>query len=100
MKKIREMKIYPHPSFFSGNLSLLIKEKKGAQWGNSCLHSGCSLQLVELKKIKKRAQWKNLLNLFFSWVIFGKKLIQPSHNLIYQPSVKSWQNISSYQELY
>ena len=49
---------------------------------------------------KKRFQWGDLLNFFVSGVIFGQKLIQKSYNLIYQPSEKSWQNISLYQELY
>ena len=62
-------------------------------------NSGCSLQLVELKKLKKQAQWGNLLNFFVSGVIFGQKLIQQSYDLIYQTSAKSWQNISLYQEL-
>ena len=29
-----------------------IKRKKGAQWVNPLQNSGCSLQLVELKKLK------------------------------------------------
>ena len=39
------------------------------------------------------------MNFFVSGVIFGGKLIQPSYDLIYQPSVKSWENVSLYQEL-
>ena len=51
-KKNRYMKIYPHPSLFSGNPIHLIKAKKErARWGNPLENSGCSLQLVELTSL-------------------------------------------------
>ena len=50
----REVKIYSHSILSSGNLIPLIKEtKKGVHWGNPLRNYGCSLQIVELKKLKK-----------------------------------------------
>ena len=55
--------------------------------------------LSGIEEIKKQSQWGNLLNLFVCGVIFGQKLIQTSHDLIYQTLVKSRENITLHQEL-
>ena len=71
--------------------------------GQTSSMEGCSM--FAERRFQLNQSWKeegferNLLNLFVIGLIFGQKLIQPSFDFIYQPSAKSWQNISLYQEL-
>ena len=51
------------------------------------------------EEIKKTRSVGEPLEFVCKWGDLWKKLIHPSYYLIYQPSLKSWQNISLYKEL-